>query len=181
MSILLYVAGYQYGDAAELRYYYPILPMFVVMVLYFVDLLLDYSSPFLPVWTQVLLVALPAVTLALRTTAHTPTDVTIFAGPEPFCDLAQIVEAKPSFTEPMVGDDFVIHHVSYHAQVRSTGIVPATNAQAVNQTMEEVHAITYLTRNQDLADNLELEYGFVQRAQVELCQGSYTVLERRVN
>lgn len=132
MSILLYVAGYQYGDAAELRYYYPILPMFVVMVLYFVDLLLDYSSPFLPVWTQVLLVALPAVTLALRTTAHTPTDVTIFAGPEPFCDLAQIVEAKPSFTEPMVGDDFVIHHVSYHAQVRSTGIVPATNAQAVN-------------------------------------------------
>lgn len=47
--------------------------------------------------------------------------------------------------------------------------------------MEEVHAITYLTRNQDLAANLELEYGFVRRAQVELCQGSYTVLERRVN
>lgn len=177
MTQLLYILGYQWGDAAELRYYYPLFPLFVVtayLLLY--ELLLRVQSD-LPRWGVFALAVLPAISFGLRPVAHTPTGNTLFDySRDTTCTEADIGPVVEYFEAPMAADTELIHQISYYSQVRSVGQVNGATQQAIHEAIQESDVVTVLIMDEALAETLQTDYDYTYRTSAIFCRGDFTIL-----
>ena len=122
MTIVLYLAGYFQSVSAELRYYYPLIPLFIILLYRVIDRIASSWNlpPIQARWMAYLLVLGPLVAYLFHETGYAP-EIELFVPPER-CLVTDGQRLAPYLTAPIAGANLrAVESISFATQTRTYG------------------------------------------------------------
>jgi hypothetical protein len=168
ITILAYCSGYMILPN-EVRYFYPILLLLVILVVLIIQKAVFPSKliSYIVIFASILSMGHPnALWELLRST------------PQTACLQDDALAMDQYLRSPMAATNVDISYISYYTGKRTYGIIPGnTPADVVYRNLSELGVRTFLTNARNsLVDTLVTQYGYTIVGQVPLCDRNYIVL-----
>jgi len=180
LTAALYASGYMFTYSAQFRYYFPVLPILIIVGYLLVQRIFERAREGLPKEKTVWLHSFMVIVFIVSVLGLGELDLIVYflsTKHEP-CKKEAAAVVQDYLEAPIAGTDPVVNHFAYYNRVQTFGVLdPDLSEEEADIRLRELGVRTFISSNDlDLTGSFISKYFYDPILEVQICGDEYSVL-----